>query len=505
MPEYLYPGVYVEEIDTGNKPIEGVSTSTVGFLGLSERGPVEPTPVTSFGEFVRYFGKYCDVDGGVAYLPYAVEGFFQNGGKRCVISRVTSAGATSASVTLGGWTLKALGPGDWSGRLYYTVTQRDPLIPVFTLTLICFNTNSPDLVNLNPRQIQHSEVFEDLAIEPASANFVERRVNWVSTLVMVEQDTPPTAPSLVSALTAMPAGTAVSALTLADFKGDPAALPGQRIGLVAFEEVEDISILCCPDEHRFFPDIANELAAQAAKLRYRFAILQSELTPSGGAITNWKPAAEGSKYAAFYYPWMNVVDAATGKVVKIPNGGHVAGIYARTDAERGVHKAPANSMVLGIDSLTAELNNEQQGFLNPKGINVIRYFRGSGNLVWGARTVASDPDWKYVNVRRLFIFIEKSIERGTQWVVFEPNDEPTWARVRRSVGDFLTRAWMDGMLQGRTKEEAFFVKCDRTTMTQGDIDNGRLICVIGVAPVKPAEFVVFRIGQWTGGSEVTEQ
>jgi phage tail sheath protein FI len=151
------------------------------------------------------------------------------------------------------------------------------------------------------------------------------------------------------------------------------------------------------------------------------------------------------------------------------------------------------------------LNNEQQGFLNPKGIDVIRYFKGSGNLVWGARTVSNDPDWKYVNVRRLFIYVEKSIERGTQWVVFEPNDEPTWARVRRSVGDFLTRAWMDGMLQGRAKEEAFFVRCDRTTMTQADIDNGRLICVIGIAPVKPAEFVIFRIGQWTGGSEVTEQ
>ena len=450
MPEYLYPGVYVEEIDTGNKPIEGVSTSTVGFLGLSERGPTEPTPVTSFGEFVRYYGKYCQVDGAEAYLPYAVEGFFQNGGKRCVISRVTNATATAAQVVEGGWTINAIGPGEWSSRLYYTITQRDPLVPVFTLTLIYFNTDTPDLTNLNPREIQHSEVFEDLAIDAKSANFVERRVNWVSTLVMVDLPTPPTAPSLVTTLTAFPAGTAVSGITLNDFKGDPAALPGQRTGLISLEEVDEISILCCPDENRSFPDIAKELAAQAEKLRYRFAILQSELTPAGGAITNWKPSVEGSKYAAFYYPWLNIVDGTSGKLIKIPNGGHVAGVYARTDVERGVHKAPANALVLGIDSLTAELNNEQQGFLNPKGINVIRYFRGRGNRVWGARTCRAIRDWKYVNVRRLFIFVEKSIDRGTQWVVFEPNDEPTvGARARAASSDFLTRLWMRRHAAGR--------------------------------------------------------
>jgi phage tail sheath protein FI len=151
-----------------------------------------------------------------------------------------------------------------------------------------------------------------------------------------------------------------------------------------------------------------------------------------------------------------------------------------------------------------QTNDQQQAILNPKGVNVLRYFKGAGNLVWGGRTTSNDPDWKYINVRRLFIFIEKSILHSTRWVVFEINDEPLWARVRRSIGDFLTTLWRDGMLQGAKKEQAYFVKCDRTTMTQADIDNGRLICVIGIAPVKPAEFVIFRIGQWDGGSSVTE-
>lgn len=513
MPEYTYPGVYVEEIDTGNKPIEGVSTSTVGFLGLAERGPLDTRLITSFGDFVRLYGRYTKVDGNDAYLAYAVEGFFQNGGKRCVIARVASAGATLQSVAAGGWRITALGPGAWSNRLYYSIVQKpdanQPPVgpPLFTLTLIYFNTDNPDLPTadrpgVNPRQVQHLEVFEDLVVDEASSNFVERRVNWVSTLVMVNQ-TGATPPVPVDTLTQFGPGDPGGAVTPNDYKGDETQPPGMKSGLAALAEYDDISLLCCPDEHRFYPAIANLLKTQAERLRYRFAILQSEENP--GALPNINPSGAGSKYAAFYYPWLNIVDGTSGKLIRIPPGGHVAGIYARTDTERGVHKAPANAAINGIDSLIAELNNEQQGVLNPKGINVLRYFRGMGNLVWGARTVASDPDWKYINVRRLFIFVEKSLERGTQWVVFESNDEHTWARVRRSVGDFLTRLWMDGMLQGATRQEAYFVKCDRTTMTQADIDNGRLICVIGIAPVKPAEFVIFRIGQWTGGSEVTEQ
>jgi hypothetical protein len=202
-------------------------------------------------------------------------------------------------------------------------------------------------------------------------------------------------------------------------------------------------------------------------------------------------------------------DALLHREVVAPPSGHVIGIYARTDIERGVHKAPANAVVRGASDIERIINKAQQDILNPppNQINVIRDFRpdGRGIRVWGARCITSDSDWKYVNVRRLFIFLEESIDEGTQWVVFEPNDKPLWDRVIQSVSAFLTRVWRDGALQGATPAEAFFVKCDRTTMTQDDIDNGRLIMLIGVAPVKPAEFVIIRIGQWAGGGSVEEQ
>jgi phage tail sheath protein FI len=215
-----------------------------------------------------------------------------------------------------------------------------------------------------------------------------------------------------------------------------------------------------------------------------------------------------STYAAVYYPWIRIYDPLIRDTRLVPPGGHVAGIIARTDIERGVHKAPANEVVRGI--LTRDLNSSkkpvefqvskgQHDILNPQGINVIRDFRADGRSirVWGARTTSSDPEWKYVNVRRLFLFVEESIDEGTQWVVFEPNHEPTWAAVRRNITNFLISVWRSGALMGLTQDEAFFVKCDRTTMTQDDIDNGRLICYIGIAPVKPAEFVIFRISQKT--------
>jgi phage tail sheath protein FI len=183
----------------------------------------------------------------------------------------------------------------------------------------------------------------------------------------------------------------------------------------------------------------------------------------------------------------------------IPPAGHVAGIMARTDIERGVHKAPANEVVRSALDLEFPITKGMQDILNPRGVNCIRDFRadGRGIRLWGARTMSSDPMWKYVNVRRLFIFVEESIDQGTQWVVFEPNDFATWAAVTRTITNFLTTVWRSGALMGLTAGEAFFVKCDRTTMTQDDIDNGRLICYIGIAPVKPAEFVIFRISQKT--------
>lgn len=187
----------------------------------------------------------------------------------------------------------------------------------------------------------------------------------------------------------------------------------------------------------------------------------------------------------------------------MPPSGAIAGMYARVDGVRGVHKAPANEALAGVVGLETSVTEEEQDELNPVGVNVIRFFSGRGIIVWGARTIASgggDPSWKYVNIRRLFIFLEESIERATGWVVFEPNNEKLWARVRATITEFLTKIWRDGALMGTKAEEAFFVKCDRSTMTQDDIDNGRLICLIGVAPLKPAEFIIFKIAQWSGGN-----
>jgi phage tail sheath protein FI len=298
-------------------------------------------------------------------------------------------------------------------------------------------------------------------------------------------------------------------MMLADYQRTDTDTPGNRKGLTGFAEIDEISIIYAPDAQAV-NGLPGALINHCEILKDRFAIIDA--TGSFPTIPDIKPrstntganAAGDTKYAAFYYPWIKVIDPQAGMLRRVPPGGHVAGIYARSDTERGVHKAPANEVVRGVADLEFQVTKGEQGILNPLGVNVIRAFPGRGIRVWGARTLSSDTLWKYINVRRLFIYVEESIEEGTQWVVFEPNDEKLWGRVRATITEFLTRVWRDGALMGTKVEEAFFVKCDRTTMTQDDIDNGRLICIIGIAPVKPAEFVIFRIAQFPGGSAVTE-
>ena len=198
-----------------------------------------------------------------------------------------------------------------------------------------------------------------------------------------------------------------------------------------------------------------------------------------------------------YYPWITILDPVTGDEINLPPSGALCGIYARNDVQHGVHKAPANEVIRTAIGLERMLNKAQQDVLNPVGINCLRYFPNRGYRVWGARTISSDPEWKYVNLRRYFAYLERSIERGTQWAVFENNGDALWAKVRSTIEDFLFNEWQSGHLFGRTAEEAYFVRCDRSTMTQNDIDNGRLVCLVGVSPLRPAEFVIFRIGQWT--------
>jgi uncharacterized protein len=247
----------------------------------------------------------------------------------------------------------------------------------------------------------------------------------------------------------------------------------------------------------------SDLLGHCQQLRYRMAIVDP---PKDSSITEVRRFRAGfdSTYGALYYPWVRIVDptrkpdpGGPTPMLDVPPAGFVAGIYARSDTERGVHKAPANEVILGIDGFVTNVTYDRQSVLNPEGINALRYFEGRANRVWGARTTSSDPEWKYVNVRRLFIYLERSIDLATQFAVFEPNNERLWSSIRQSIEDFLLVTWRSGALMGTRPEEAFFVRVDRTTMSQNDLDNGRLICLIGVAPTYPAEFVIFRIGQWT--------
>jgi len=565
MPEYLAPGVYVEEIEIGAKPIEGVSTSTAGFIGEAERGPTTPRLVTSWMAYQRLFGSYF---GNNQYLPYTVEGFFKNGGQRCYIARIVKSNATTSSLKLtsGGkevLSLEAIGEGSWGNRIAIKVSKGT--FGGFKLSVFYWKKKPSELYDpeIDPTKPRPSviEVFDNLSTDESSPDYYEKKVNKISNLIKINsvdsveihegtaqggdtdsitlansasdtddayngmyiEITEGTGKGQVRKITDY-AGSSKEAtidsnwdttpdatskyrifetkLVLADYERTDTNEPGKRKGLTGLVEIDEISIVYSPNALAV-QGLTRALISHCEALKDRFAIIDAEQGSSNISAINPRNKYD-TKYAAFYYSWIKVVNPETGLLQLVPPGGHIAGIYARTDTERGVHKAPANETVRGIAGLEFIINKQEQDILNPRGVNCIRAFPGRGIRVWGARTLSSDPLWKYINVRRLFLFLEESIEEGTQWVVFEPNDEKLWARVKQSITNFLTKVWKDGALMGSTPEEAFFVKCDSTTMTQDDIDNGRLICIIGVAPVKPAEFVIFRIAQWAGGSEISE-
>ena len=549
MPEYLAPGVYIEEIEIGGKPIEGVSTTTAGFIGETDRGPTMPRLITGLEQFLRLYGGFLPD----SYLPYAVEGFFSNGGKRCFICRIvgknsspaileipahsdksekpkkpskaaaseslkeTTPDAESPQGNSGGnpgktFSIKTIGPGAWGNRVAIKIEQASlsALNPkLFKLIVIYWKAAPPEPVvdpvdpdkqrDSNRREPSLIEVYDNLSPETSSSDYYGKRINNISSLVEVGKISD-AIPSSTEGLKFLEGGSDGAKTDLSDYKGEAGANPGERTGLSAFTEVDEISMVCIPNENNFM-GLTDEIVKHCELMKDRFAVLQAGQT--AGLVSKLMPPLD-SKYAAFYYPWIKVMDPLTNSPKLIPPGGHIVGVYARSDTERGVYKAPANEIVRGAVGLQFSLTKGEQDILNPRGVNCIRAFRGRGIRVWGARTISSDPIWKYINVRRLFLYIEESIEEGTQWVVFEPNDQRLWARVKQTATDFLTRVWKDGALMGTTPDEAFFVKCDETTMTPDDIDNGRLIILIGIAPVKPAEFVIFRIAQWRSGSETTE-
>jgi phage tail sheath protein FI len=282
-----------------------------------------------------------------------------------------------------------------------------------------------------------------------------------------------------------------------------------KTGLKSLEDIEDISIIAAPGStfgyengyRRNGAAITNLLISHAERMRYRIAVLDSGDNQTVADVRAMRARID-SKYAAFYYPWVRVLDPVTRDEIVLPPSGFVSGIYARNDIQRAVYKAPANEVVNSALGFELLLNKAQQEVLNPEGINCFRFFEGRGFRLWGARTTSSDPEWKYVNLRRYFAYLERSIDKGTQWAVFEPNGEALWANVRSTIQDFLLNEFQMGALLGDKPEKAYFVRCDRSTMTQNDLDNGRLVCLVGVAPLKPAEFVIFRIGQWTADKKV---
>ena len=503
MPDPVTPGVFVDDGGPGPPPIEGVSTSTAGFVGLTERGPMQPRVVTSWLEYQQWFGGL--VPPAVSYLPWAVRGFFENGGKRLFVARVVGKGAAPAALELDGpskLTIEALGPGRLEGRLLVRVAEPSRLDPARVRITVRYEGAGPDACDPEGGEPDVVEDFDDLASDEIEAAL------QASTLVVARFDLGQ-APSLPLPLSFTPltGGTDGEAIAAVDFLGDDGVPPERRIGLAGLGAVDEISLLCVPDDVTF-PELQADVLAECERPMDRFAILQ---IGAGQSDPVYVTAPSASSYGAIYHPWIRVPDGATQPPCLIPPGGHLAGIYAANDQQRGVHKAPANIELRGLvhgddpgsPPLEFALSDRDATLLGSNGINVIRDFRavGRGVRVWSARTMSDDTEWKYVSVRRLLIFLEQSIDKGIQWVVFEPNDESTWASVRRTVVGFLDGQWRAGAFAGNAPNEAYFVECDRTTMTQDDLDEGRLVCVVGVAPIRPAEFVILRIGMWTAAAQ----
>jgi uncharacterized protein len=522
MAEYLHPGVYIEEIERGPRPIEGVPTSTAAILGEAERGSITPRLVTSYKDYQRWFGDVFDPQ---KFLPYAVNGFFENGGKRAYIARLVGDAATTASATFGDFVIRAAGPGTWGSRVTAKVspgTTKDAAgnSVGFRLQLAYWGQEpvpdfDPFVERLRFPRPAYLEDFDDLVTAETSPDFYGKRLPYVD---VEKSDTNQGAESSALGTLVRPVGVAAGSrpadgiALLAGGADDPAPLltddfagrrAGARVteqGLAALEldPYREVALVYAPNVST---DIAKAIVSHCERLRFRFAIVDSEKNQIDAGSQNPRNAVTDTSYAAFYYPWILTADPRTGARKLVPPGGHVLGVYARSDAERGVFKAPANETVRGALAIEYDINDEIQDVLNPRGVNAVRSLPGRGIRVWGARTLSSNALWKYVSVRRLFIFLERSIYEGTQWVVFEGNDDKLWARVVDTLRLFLRAQWRGGALFGRTEQEAFFITCDRTTMSQDDILNGRLICEIGIAPVRPAEFVIFRIFQNTAEAQ----
>lgn len=596
MPEYLAPGVYVEETSFRAKSIEGVGTSTTAFVGPTRRGPITGTPemVTSLPDFERLYGSlenlgFSDVSDDAKklnFVAHAARAFFDNGGTRLYVARTANAAASAAgrirdgagTATEDAW-IRARFPGAaYNGRVYLRETARPATVRTLgtapdgsllrvvvggTETIYLKATGTwtdasaktlslvdggglplapetvpggvgakADLLSLTVEVVDadgYGQAWQDLgyaaphprALAAVLAQNPSNRGDALTNLVWADIGSGVSAFELRTAFLALAAvpGDSDGRRLLALAGGSDGAAPtsgaettvgSYAAGLAILAGLEDIAIVAAPGSSAYADAqaITAALVGHAEKRRaYRIAVLDCQPNQTPGQMREARGKID-TKYAALYYPWVMVSNplARPGrdnipKEIALPPSGFVSGIYARNDTQRGVHKAPANEVVTGALRFEADINFAQQELLNPLGVNCLRHLSGRGYRVWGARLASSDPEWKYVSDRRYFNYLESSIDRGTQWAVFEPNGERLWANVRQTIADFLYNEWKNGALLGTSAEQAFFVRCDRSTMTQNDLDNGRLICLIGVAIIKPAEFVIFRIGQKTADAQ----
>ncbi len=570
MPEYLAPGVYVEETSFRANSISGVGTSTTAFVGATLKGPFGGVPelITSFGEFERVYGGLDDLKGKTNYIAHAVRVFFDNGGSRLYVSRVVSSSAVAAQsddllasatdevrfvarfkgeggngevslyqketpVSSGTIANAPLGSilrvkaadtkyylkqtnlkstGDWKDSADAVLTDAivgaspAPQLDLLTLTVVTRDGSGTEAS------------YEDLGFDTKHPRWVgsvlasqpKRRADDLTNLVsLTVTSATVTALTLREGLFGATSQPLTTSLKGGDSGSDP-SVGDYKAALKLLESLEDISIVASPGHsalsETLFLGIQQELLNFVSRRRaYQIAVLD---TPPNQSLNDARTVRSriDSSYAALYYPWVVVANpqarsgSAAPAELTLPPSGFLCGIYGRNDVERGVYKAPANEIVRGAIRFETAINFAQQEVLNPAGINCLRFFPGRGYRVWGARTTSSDSNWKYVNVRRYFNYLEASIDRSTQNLVFEPNGERLWANVRDTISAFLYSEWVSGALLGSTYQEAYFVRCDRSTMTQQDLDEGRLICLIGVAVIKPAEFVIFRIGQKTADS-----
>jgi uncharacterized protein len=529
MPSALtYPGVYIEELPSGVRTITGVPTSLTAFVGRAWRGPLdEPTKVNSYSDFERIFGGLWRG----STMSYAVQQFFSNGGSQAIIVRVatrTGVGAAAAATNDlgGGNTLAAAFPGTWARNLLVTVDTnvKDPAdTNLFNLTILDDANTLADSQKRGGSGAQ--EVFLNVSRDPASPRFVTKIVEQQSNLVRVTGVGALRPAAVVAKAFLNTSGSdGVSTTTVNAAADEVAGNAAAKTGINALLKTDIFNMLVIPplttsanatDTPTTVNDVTMALWTQAAamcKARRAFLLVDA---PAAWTVATAKTdiggfSAVDRSYSAIYFPRLRVPDPLqAGGLQDFAPSGAMAGVISRTDSDRGIWKAPAGIeaslrgvLGLSINGLPANLTDAENGDLNPLGINCLRAFPNVGLVSWGARTLEGSDvlasQWKYVPVRRLALYIEESLFRGTQWVVFEPNDEPLWSQIRLNIGGFMQTLFRQGAFQGSTPKDAYLVKCDRETTTQDDINRGVVNILVGFAPLKPAEFVVIKIQQLAG-------